>query len=143
MKKFLFILTTVVCGCTSTKVPINKKSPTGLYEVLTQQSQGGASIKFFEILTEESEIAMLKADENLSGKISSDDLKTSTFLILNMGEKPTGGFSIEVSNVQETPEKIIVTTQESSPDPGAMVTMALTYPYTVVKINSKKEIEIR
>jgi hypothetical protein len=36
---------------------------------LTQQSNGGASIRFFEILSEPNQIAMLQNDENLKIKL--------------------------------------------------------------------------
>lgn len=142
MKKLVLLFSILIFSCsTNTKIVENKNK--GLYEVLSQQSQGGASIQFYEILTEEDEIRMLLGDENLKNKISPYDMKNSTVLILNMGEKPTGGFSITIEEVKEVSDKVVVTIKENIPEPGAMVTMALTNPYTVVKINSKKKIEIR
>ena len=123
-----------------------KKTTSGtkpLYEVLTQQENGGGNIRFYEILSEEKEIIMLQGDENLKGKIDSADLKSANFIILNMGEKTHGGYSIGIDKVEETPDKIIVTVKETSAEPGSMVTQAITYPYAVVKINSKKPIEIK
>lgn len=126
------------CSTANTKSK-NKK----LYEVLTEQSDGGGNIHFFEILSEPNEIAMLQNDENLKKKITAEDVKNSNFLILNMGEKNTGGYSITVENVEETADKIIVTVKETEPKPGEMVTQSITYPYCIVKINSKKEITVK
>jgi hypothetical protein len=126
-------------SCGSTKSTGNTK----LYEVLTQQPDGGGNIHFFEILSEPNEIAMLQNDENLKKKITSEDVKRSNFLILNMGEKSSGGYSISVENVEETADKIIVTVKETEPKSGEMVTQNITYPYCIVKINSKKEITIK
>jgi hypothetical protein len=66
-KAILFILTLILvsCGASSSK----KSGTNSLYEVLTQQADGGASIRFFEILSEENEIAMLQNDEKLKDKI--------------------------------------------------------------------------
>ncbi|MDI6033946.1 protease complex subunit PrcB family protein [Flavobacterium sp. LB2P84] len=139
MKKIvlsLVALALVSCGATATKSP-DKNS---LYEVLTQQSNGGASIRFFEILSEPNEIAMLQNDENLKNKISSNDIQTSNFIVLNMGEKTSGGYSIGIDTVVETDKNIVITIKETSPEPGSMVTQAFTNPFCVVKINSKKEI---
>ena len=64
MKKGLvFGLTLILfsCGVSSTKN--SEKLP--LFEVLTQQSDGGANIRFFEILTEPNEVKMLENDANL------------------------------------------------------------------------------
>jgi hypothetical protein len=111
-----------------------------LFEVLTQQSDGGGNINFYEILTESNEIKMLQNDKKLRNKISALDVQKSNFVILNMGEKNTGGYSIGIESVVETKENIIINVKESSPEPGSMVTQVITYPFCVVKINSKKEI---
>jgi hypothetical protein len=59
MKKIslsLLILMFVACECSY------KFEKEALYQVLTQQSDGGANIRFFEILTEPNEIRMLQND---------------------------------------------------------------------------------
>jgi hypothetical protein len=71
------------------------------------------------------------------------DIANSNYVILSMGEKNTGGYSIEIEKVEETDKNIIITVKEKNPAPDAMVTQAITYPYTVVKIHSKKEIIIK
>jgi hypothetical protein len=131
----------LLLGCGTTKKTGTSDKP--LYEILTQQENGGGNIRFFEILTEEKEITMLQSDRKLKTKVTSADVSTSNFIILNMGEKTSGGYSIDVESVEETPKKIIVTVKDNVPAAGSMVTQAITYPYTIVKINSKKEIEIR
>jgi hypothetical protein len=142
MKKItlLFLaLVLVSCGASSSKS--SKKKP--LFEVLTQQTDGGASIRFFEILSEPNEIKMLENDANLKHKIRPDDIKTANFIILNMGEKTTGGYAIGIESAVETDNSIIIKVKETSPAPDAMVTQALTNPFCVVRINSKKEIIIQ
>jgi hypothetical protein len=139
MKKIIVSLVALAlfsCGATTTK----SSDKNSLYEVLTQQSNGGASIRFFEILSEPNEIAMLQNDENLKNKISPNDIQTSNFLVLNMGEKTSGGYSIGIDSVIETDKNIVITIKETSPEPGSMVTQAFTNPFCVVKINSKKDI---
>ena len=139
LKKIIlvFVLATLTSCSTSTvkSTEINK-----LYEILTQQENGGASIRFFEILSEENEIAMLQNDVNLKNKISINDIQNANFIILNMGEKTSGGYKIGIENVVETATNIIVTVKETDPEQGTMVTQALTNPFCVVKINSKKAI---
>lgn len=143
MKQLLVAMSCVLLSsCATTSTPI-MKSEHGLYQVLTQQSHGGANIRFFEVLSEPDEIRMLKSDPNLSTMISEEDLTKSNFVILNMGEKPTGGYSISVADVQETADKVLVTVKESAPAPDQMTISVITNPYVVVKINSKKEIEFQ
>lgn len=142
MKKIIVIsLLFFIASCGGKKSIVTDTK--ALYEVLTQQSDGGGNIRFFEILSEPNEIKMLQNDKVLKNKISLNDVNKSNFIILNMGEKPTGGYAIGVENVVETSENIVITVKETNPDPEAMVTQGITYPYCVVKINSKKEIVIK
>lgn len=142
MKKTVgLILALVMMSCAETKKVVKENN--ALYEILTQQDNGGANIKFFEILSEPNEIKMLQNDTHLKNKIAESDLTKANFLILNMGEKNTGGYAINVDNVVETDKNIIVTVKETVPESGAMVSQSIVYPYCVVKINSKKEIIIK
>ena len=137
MKKIssVFIIFLLV-SCGATVIKETGKSP--LFEVLTQQSDGGGNIHFYEILTEPNEIKMLQNDKQLKNKITAIDVQRSNFVILNMGEKSTGGYSVAVESVQETEKNIIINVKESSPELGTMVSQVITYPFCVVKINSKK-----
>ena len=81
--------------------------------------------------------------ELLKNKISALDVQKSNFVILNMGEKNSGGYAVGVESVVETDKNIIINVKESSPEPGAMATQVITYPFCVVKINSKKDIIIK
>ncbi|HEY6142369.1 MAG TPA: protease complex subunit PrcB family protein [Flavobacterium sp.] len=135
----LLLLATVLFSCSSSKQTVSRP----LFEVLTQQEDGGGNIQFFEILSESNEIAMLQNDDKLKDKINSSDVQTSNFIVLNMGEKPTGGYQIGLESVVETDKNIIITIKEIAPEPNAMVTQAITYPYSIVRINSKKEIIIK
>ncbi len=139
MKKvhiIIIVLTFFSCA-TTTNVDQNKKP---LYEVLIQQTYGGAGIRFFEILSEPNEIAMLQKDPKLKNRINPNDIKTANFVIMNLGEKSTIGYRIEIESVVETEKNIIIITKEIAPIPGSISIQQITNPYYVVKINSKKEI---
>ncbi|KAF2340825.1 protease complex subunit PrcB family protein [Flavobacterium tistrianum] len=140
MKKVISILAVFVlisCG-----VKKAGSSNTSLYEVLTTQSDGGGNIKFFEILTEPNEIKMLENDPNLTHKMKDPDVQDYNYVILNMGEKNTSGYTIDVEKVEETDKNIIITVKENNPPKDAMTMQVISYPYTVVKIHSKKAIII-
>lgn len=141
-KKSILLLAVVLMlfSCSTTQKGSANKT---LYEVLLQQNDGGANINFYEILSEPNEIKMLLNDEKLKGKISTNDVQQSNFIVLNMGEKPTGGYGITVDSVIETEKNIVIKVKEITPEAGAMLTQSITYPYSVVKINSKKEIIVK
>jgi hypothetical protein len=134
----------IVCGllmvaCSSTK----NKETSGLYKILVSSEYGGGNFQFYEIITEQKEFNLLLGDDELKKLVKPGDIATSNFILLNMGEKNTGGYSIEVVNVEELSDKIVVTVKENKPASGDNATQAITNPYTVVKINSKKPIEIK
>ncbi|RZJ29743.1 MAG: protease complex subunit PrcB family protein [Flavobacterium sp.] len=141
MKKLAVLGVLLLLASCATKQVVSGKRP--LFEVLTQQETGGGNIQFYEILTEQKEIVMLQGDENLKNKIKPGDTDKCNFVILNMGEKRSGGYSITVESATETADKVILKVKEKKPEPGSMVTEAITYPYAVVRINSKKAIEIQ
>jgi len=140
MKKIIAI--TGIClllfSC-STQKNTDEKPP--LYEILKQEEQGGANFRFFEIITEQNEFKMLLNDSDLKNKIKPSDINTSNFLLLNMGEKNTGGYSFSIENIEETENDIIITIKENGPK--GLATMAMSYPLSIVKINSKKNIIIK
>ena len=140
MKKVVLILSVLlIAACSSTKT----KDTGALYSVLVSSDYGGGNFQFYEIFTEAKEFKMLLGDDELKKLVQPNDINTSNFILLNMGEKTTGGYSIEVVKVEELSDKIIVTVKENSPKSGDNVTDAITNPYAVVKINSKKPIEIK
>lgn len=141
MRKITFVFLAIIAASCASGPKNSGKKP--LYEILTEQTNGGGNIHFFEILTEPKEIAMLQGDENIQKKITAEDMSNSNFIILNMGEKTSGGYSITVEKVEETANQIIVTVKEQGPSPGDMAASVMTYPYCIVKINSKKEIIIK
>lgn len=140
-KVSLSLLAVMLVGC-GASAPIKSENK-ALYEVLAQESDGGGNIHFYEILSEANEIRMLQNDTKLKNKISEVDVQKSNFVILNMGEKSTGGYSIVVESVVETEKNIVISVKENNPEPNTMVTQEITYPFSVIKINSKKEIIIK
>lgn len=53
---------------------------------------------------------------------------------VNSGERNTGGYSIKVKSVEDVKGITKITVEETTPGKDAIVTQALTYPKTVVKI---------
>jgi len=64
------------------------------------------------------------------------DFQTEMIVAVFSGEKPTGGYSIEITRIQEdsTNHVLEAVVHESNPPPGAMVIQALTQPHHIVKL---------
>jgi hypothetical protein len=143
MKKILSILILVFLYSCSSSKKTTSDTTNKLYEVLVSSEYGGGNFKFYEVITEQKEFKMLLGDEEIRKFVKPNDINSANFILVNLGEKSNGGYSVEVVNVVEQTDKIIVTLKEIEPKKGENVTMALTNPYAVIKINSKKPIEIK
>ncbi len=141
MKKLISIFIIVLLySCSSNKNAATKP----LYEVLLINNDGGANIKFYEVLTEPKEIKMLLGDHILRKKIKSSDINESNFVILNTGPTLETSNRVVIEKVIETPTQIEVYIKDNQKNIDALQTDDDTlYPYSVVKINSKKPIVIK
>lgn len=57
------------------------------------------------------------------------------YLLVTYGEKPTGGYTVEITDITEQEGKIVVTANFTEPGEDEMVTQALTYPYDLAVID--------
>lgn len=62
------------------------------------------------------------------------DFTQHTVLAVFAGEKPSGGYTIQVERITQTDQTVIVYVTETAPGPRDITTMMITYPYQVVKI---------
>lgn len=64
------------------------------------------------------------------------------FIIIALGERRTGGYHVEVEKVDRQGEEIHVYAREVGPEPGMMVTQALTYPLEVVSFRCEEKLAV-
>lgn len=112
-----------------------------LYEILKQEEHGGAAFQFYEIVTEKKEFKMILNDPDLKKKVKQEDILKANYLILNMGQKSSGGYYFTIENAEETSENVILTIKENAPK--GMATSVMTKPICIVKLNSKKNVIIK
>ena len=69
--------------------------------------------------------------------LEAPDINFSSNIVLAvyMGERSTGGYRIEITNIGENEEHRRVYIRETRPSPFGGVTLALTQPYHIVKLN--------
>ncbi|MBS4537485.1 protease complex subunit PrcB family protein [Clostridium sp. D2Q-11] len=68
-----------------------------------------------------------------------DSEEKGNFIYIGLGEKPTGGYNIAVEEVEREENFIKISIMEYQPKTDDMVTQALTYPYTIIKIEEEVE----
>lgn len=128
----------VLFSCSSTKPPLISAVK---YDVLFGSDYGGASFQFYEIISEKDEFNILLTDDMIKPYVKKEDIETCNFILVNMGEKKSEGYTLKVQKVEELPDKIVVTLKEV--EPRGTVTQVTTKPCYVLKIKSKKPIEIK
>lgn len=138
MKKILFLFSIIfISACNSVKKPMESKVK---YDVLVGGDYGGGSFRFYELITEDNEFKMLLNDEIIRKYIKKDDIKTNNFILVNLGEKEKEGYTIKIQKVVESKDKITLTIKELEPKIKTIENQ--TKPYFIIKVKSKKAIEI-
>jgi len=59
------------------------------------------------------------------------------------GEKPTGGYDVEIINAEQTDSAVTVHYREKSPPPGSIVTQALTQPFHLIRLARNESLTVR
>jgi len=70
------------------------------------------------------------------------DFRTAQVLASSIGEKPTGGYTVSVTNIEEFEDNVVVTVVQTIPGPACITTQGVTHPFEFVVIPSVKPIEI-
>ncbi|WP_293872173.1 hypothetical protein [Flavobacterium sp.] len=141
MKKVIAVIILLfLISCSSNKNGASRS----LFEVLSINNDGGANIKFYEILTEPKEIKMLLGDKFLRKIIKPTDIANSSFIILNAGSTKESYNKIKIEKVIETPTQIELFIKDTQKNIDVNFADNETlHPYTIVKVNSKKPIVIK
>lgn len=80
--------------------------------------------------------AQVTGDSPQSAPIRSIDWKTEKAVLIHLGSRPTGGYSIAVRRIERADAwngKIIA--EETTPGPGEVTTQAQTSPWVLIKVN--------
>ncbi|TGD59448.1 protease complex subunit PrcB family protein [Flavobacterium humi] len=144
MKKigyYLLFLGVMACGSGASNTSETKKSPNA-FEVIYKSTYNGLPQKKYYVIDNNEDLKVLFSQMK-EDQVPAIDFKDSNVVVLNMGQKNTGGYDVYPEKILDEGNTIVLTIKEVSPGPGDMVTTALTNPVCVVKVNSKKEIIIK
>jgi hypothetical protein len=135
----LLIGSMVFAGCAKKEEPIVGEEPMDDEEPIGEEKPGNG------IAVNEIEFEIIGFDA-LNGELQNevDQLKLERgynywesdggyILLIASGLKATGGFGIEVLLVEDNEGKTNVSVSETSPDPDAMVTQAIEYPFVLIQ----------
>ncbi|AWG26418.1 protease complex subunit PrcB family protein [Flavobacterium kingsejongi] len=142
MKKLATLAVTLLLfSCnTGKKVVSNESAPE--FKVLTVSEYKGKEKKMYEVIQNEAQLKALYAAVE-DPEVPTIDFKKSRIVALFLGEKNSGGYGIAVDKVTEKDNVVWVTVKETKPAAGEMSTMAITRPFTIVKIHTTKPIEFK
>ena len=62
------------------------------------------------------------------------DFSRDMVVALFLGERPTGGYAIEVTQIERNDAGLAIRYRTTRPDPAAMPTQALTQPFHLIKL---------
>ncbi|MEM4605608.1 MAG: protease complex subunit PrcB family protein [Candidatus Pacearchaeota archaeon] len=62
------------------------------------------------------------------------DFDKSSLVVVFAGEKPTGGYSIEIKKIIEKKDRLVIYAEEKKPGAGCFLTQAISYPFDVARI---------
>jgi hypothetical protein len=60
------------------------------------------------------------------------DFQQRVLIVAAMGARPTGGYSVEITSLVESSQRIVVTLAEQLPGPKCTTTQAVTHPIAIV-----------
>lgn len=142
MIKALSLLFLFFTSCIAPKV--NLLPPT--FSTIYKNSNGGNDKPgYLHIRSNEDYIKLiesLKIDESEFNKLVTVNFKENDIIILYQGQKNTGGYSIDVAAIHWEKDVLFIKKNESFPEAGKPVTMALTNPYCITIIPKAKNIII-
>jgi hypothetical protein len=134
IKIILSLILTMSLSCTS--LPVYALSSNG---VSTAPVQGIVNNKInFEVIEDKAApkelLAMIsKGKENKGFIFTIDDATGYIYIAVLSGTRPTGGYSIQVTGIDDNEGKTNVFVKEIAPSKDVFVTQVITYPYTIVK----------
>lgn len=118
-----------------------------VYEVVYKSQIGGKKERSNVVIKNYEDfnalISELNIDEEEYEKLLSIDLEKHDLLVCFLGEKPTGGYEIDIESVKFLPTSAEVILKEIGPEKNAMVTMAFTSPYIFVTLPKNKTILVK
>ncbi|WP_310557307.1 protease complex subunit PrcB family protein [Flavobacterium sp.] len=120
----------------------DEKNISNAFEVIYKSNFSGVPSKSYRVVrnNEDYRAFFISMGED---KIPDVDFVTHNVLILNFGQRKTGGYEVIPEKLIDDTTNLIMIVKEIYPKKGDMVTTAMSSPICIVKIKSKKDIVIK
>ena len=142
-KLYLIPLVFIVFACNSMKNNAETKpSKSSLFTILVSSDYQGRDTESNVIIDNQKALNTLFQSVG-NEEVPKVDFAKNQVVALFLGMKKTGGYSISIDKIQEIDGKLILYKKVNRPKSDEMVTMALTNPFVIAEIHSKKEIIFR
>lgn len=142
MNKIVPFVVILLLSCTTPKPVVLNTSFSTIYK----NSNGGAENAGYLHITNNEDyikfIETLKIDESEFNKLVTINFKENDVVVLNQGQKTSGGYAIDVAQINWENETLLIKKLETFPTKDEMVTMVLTYPYCITIIPKTKSIKV-
>lgn len=71
-------------------------------------------------------------------KVPVVDFSKEMVILVTLGQQRTGGYSIEITKVEEAGGKLRISVQRREPDPGALVLQVITAPFHALAVPKRE-----
>ena len=135
---YIFLLSSCSSSSTINKQTMIISQDTITFETLAEDFYGGMTDSKFIVIKEETTLneiyKLINKNKSPGIKIPIINFEKETVLVLFLGEKSSGGYSISVEQILDENEKVTVKYKVTLPKLGEMVTTVMTQPYCIIKI---------
>lgn len=140
--KSLFIFVVILFSACKGGQPVQENTPSDVpFQVLINASQSNIEEPQRRIIDNQKELESLFAEINKTRDpeipIPEIDFDKEIIAFVNLGQTSTGGYTITVENIEMTKNEVVIHTGGTSPKSGDNVTMVITTPFTIVKLNKQ------
>jgi len=135
---YIFLLSSCSSSSTINKQTMIISQDTITFETLAEDFYGGMTDSKFIVIKEETTLneiyKLINKNKSPGIKIPIINFEKETVLVLFLGEKSSGGYSIAVEQILDENEKVTVKYKVTLLKLGEMVTTVMTQPYCIIKI---------
>ena len=135
---YIFLLSSCSSSSTINKQTMIISQDTITFEILAEDFYGGMTHSKFIVIKDETTLneiyKLINKSKSPGIKIPIINFEKETVLVLFLGEKSSGGYSIAVEQILDENEKVTVKYKVTLPKLGEMVTTVMTQPYCIIKI---------